>query len=71
MSIIEHTLPEQSEVSAATKHGDQPIVKKAVNCSICGSNADRWRGGFQCQSAPGHIADLNTGIFSDCTFPSK
>lgn len=43
--------------------GSDVVVKNAVLCGICGSPADRYVNRFQCQEHPGHMADLNTGIF--------
>lgn len=50
---------------------DQPIVKNAVQCRICGAPADRYQTHFQCQANPNHMADLITGIFSDLTPPER
>lgn len=46
---------------------DEPVVKNARLCTICQSLADRYANNFRCQKNPGHIADLLTGIFEDCT----
>jgi hypothetical protein len=43
------------------------IAKNACSCRICGGPADRYSTMFRCRDHPGHVADLNTGIFSDCT----
>ena len=48
---------------------DQPITKRAVQCRICGAAADRYHNRFECQANPAHMADLNTGIFSDLSYP--
>lgn len=45
------------------------IVRNAIQCRICGAEADRYEHMFQCQRHPGHVADLLTGLFSDCTHP--
>lgn len=50
---------------------NEPIVRNAVTCSICGAPADRYAWGFQCQRHSGHVADFNTGIFSDLTHPDE
>jgi hypothetical protein len=47
------------------------VTPNACRCGICGGNADRHEYGFQCQKTPGHYADLNTGIFTDHTFPER
>lgn len=49
---------------------DGLIVRNAVTCGICQSPADRYNNRFQCQAHPGHVGDLNVGIFSDLTYPS-
>lgn len=41
------------------------ICKNAVQCSICGSSADRYTNLYQCQKNPSHLADTFTGIFSN------
>ena len=45
---------------------NEPIIKNVMRCGICESPADRWAYMFRCSKNPGHIADLNTGIFSNC-----
>jgi hypothetical protein len=40
-------------------------VKNAVCCTICRSGATRFDWGFECQTNPCHVADLNTGFFVD------
>lgn len=48
------------------------VLKNARQCTICGSGADmHHQNRFECQKNPNHMADLNTGIFTDCTFPEK
>ena len=49
----------------------QFFVRNACECRICGAPADRHGSIFQCQKAPGHIADTMTGIFSDLSWPSR
>lgn len=49
----------------------KPIVKNAINCTICQAPADRYANYFQCQKNPNHMADLMTGTFSDLTHPSE
>lgn len=49
------------------KETDQPVVKNARQCRICGAMADEYQHLFQCRKNPGHIADFKTGIFSDCS----
>jgi hypothetical protein len=56
-------------LTPAQKSGDAPIVENAVPCGLCQSGADRFKYMFICRSNPGHIGDLNVGIFSDLTFP--
>lgn len=46
-------------------------LRGSCQCTICGSPADCFGSIHQCRSNPGHIADCNTGIFSDCTYPSE
>ena len=41
----------------------------ATRCGICQAPADRKPYGFQCRAVPGHVADLNVGIWSDLTHP--
>ena len=47
------------------------FVRNACECRICGAPADRHGSIFQCQKAPGHIADTMTGIFSDLSWPPR
>lgn len=47
------------------------ITKSARQCRICWSNADRYDNRFECQANPCHVADLNTGIFTDMTPPQE
>lgn len=44
------------------------VVKNACRCTLCGAPADRYPSFFQCQNEPGHVADLNTGIFTDLAY---
>lgn len=48
---------------------DEPIVRNAVQCKICGGAGDCYVNRFQCQNNPSHMADLNVGIWSDLTPP--
>lgn len=42
----------------------------SLSCGICQAPA-YWDGRFHvCGANPGHVADANTGIFSDCSFPT-
>jgi len=51
---------------------EEPFIKNVCSCRICGASADKVSPQmYQCQAHPGHIADTFTGIFSDCTYPSK
>ena len=50
---------------------DEPIVKNARRCGICGNQADRYVNRFQCQNNQSHIGDLFVGIFSDLTYPEN
>lgn len=43
------------------------ILRNALRCGICGESADRYSNRFGCQTNPGHMADLVTGLFSDLT----
>ncbi len=45
------------------------IVKRACRCTICGSPADRYVGGYQCHKDRNHIGDPYIGMFGDMTFP--
>lgn len=46
---------------------DEPIIKNACRCDLCGASADRHHYGFQCTENPSHVADLNVGIWTDLT----
>ncbi len=48
---------------------NEPIVKNATRCRICGNPADRYLNHFQCQKNPSHIGDIFVGIFSDMSYP--
>ncbi len=50
---------------------DEPIVTNVVRCGICGGPADRYPNRFECQTNTCHMADLNTGLFSDLGFPEE
>ena len=45
--------------------GEEPIVRNAVRCGVCGAGADRYSYGFVCQANKNHVGDLVVGIFSD------
>lgn len=47
------------------------LCKRACQCTLCGSPADRYHWGFQCQKHQGHMADGFVGIFSDLTHPRQ
>lgn len=49
--------------------GEEPIVRNAVRCGICGIPADRYANLYLCQANPCHQGDLIVGIFSDLTPP--
>ena len=53
----------------AQLRSDEPIVRNACRCGVCGSGADRYIHLFQCQANPGHMGDLTVGIFSDLSRP--
>ena len=48
---------------------DEPIVKNARSCGICGGPADRYENRYECQKNPCHLGDLFVGIFSDLSRP--
>jgi len=50
---------------------DQPIVKNAVSCRICGAAADRYSWGYQCQVNPNHCGDSIVGIFTDMSYEKE
>lgn len=50
---------------------DEPVVKNAVRCGVCGSPADRYSNRFQCQANHAHFGDLFVGIFTDLTHPQE
>ena len=47
------------------------ITRNAVTCGICQEPAHRMQTHFQCSAVPGHVGDLNVGIFSDITREEK
>jgi 5'(3')-deoxyribonucleotidase len=47
------------------KEKNVPLMRDAITCRICGTNADRYDNYFQCQNNPSHLADLLTGTFDE------
>lgn len=48
---------------------NNPVVKDAVQCTICRANADKFENYFQCQADSYHVADLVCMIFINRTPP--
>jgi len=44
------------------------VVDNAVQCSICKAPTYIMDNRFQCTENAGHVADLNTGIFSNLNY---
>ena len=44
---------------------EEPIVRNAVRCGICGAGTDRYSYGFVCKANKNHVGDSVVGIFSD------
>lgn len=57
------------ETNEITTEAGGIIAKNAIQCGICGENADRYNNRFQCQKNHCHIGSLNFGIFTDLTHP--
>lgn len=41
------------------------MTRNARACGVCGSGADRYHWGYQCQADPNHHGDPTMGLFTD------
>lgn len=57
--------------STPEKLKERLVVANACRCQICGASADRYEWYFECTANSWHMADLNTGIFTDRTPPPE
>ena len=69
---IDETNPNDGQTTvleAPAGSADEPIVRNAGRCTVCGASADRMAHVYQCTANSSHFADLFTGIFDDHSYP--